>query len=131
MHVLPQDELHATLNPLGVAVVEEFERREVGWRDIVPKAATGHMGGLAEGESPGELTSCSKDGRGERIRTSGLLVPNQALYQAEPRPARRKIGFSSRCRKPCAPACRDPGRAARAGAPGLSTGAIAKPRGKC
>gem|GEM_PF-3454957 len=24
--------------------------------------------------------------RGERIRTSGLLVPNQALYQAEPRP---------------------------------------------
>jgi hypothetical protein len=27
-----------------------------------------------------------KDGRGERIRTSGLLVPNQALYQAEPRP---------------------------------------------
>src|SRR5271155_3711936 len=25
-------------------------------------------------------------GRGERIRTSGLLVPNQALYQAEPRP---------------------------------------------
>ena len=26
------------------------------------------------------------DGRGERIRTSGLLVPNQALYQAEPRP---------------------------------------------
>jgi hypothetical protein len=27
-----------------------------------------------------------KNGRGERIRTSGLLVPNQALYQAEPRP---------------------------------------------
>src|SRR5580704_7563638 len=26
------------------------------------------------------------NGRGERIRTSGLLVPNQALYQAEPRP---------------------------------------------
>ena len=26
------------------------------------------------------------DGRGERIRTSGLLDPNQALYQAEPRP---------------------------------------------
>jgi hypothetical protein len=25
-------------------------------------------------------------GRGERIRTSGLLDPNQALYQAEPRP---------------------------------------------
>jgi hypothetical protein len=28
----------------------------------------------------------SRNGRGERIRTSGLLVPNQALYQAEPRP---------------------------------------------
>ena len=26
------------------------------------------------------------NGRGERIRTSDLLVPNQALYQAEPRP---------------------------------------------
>jgi hypothetical protein len=30
-------------------------------------------------------------GRGERIRTSGLLVPNQALYQAEPRPDYRKV----------------------------------------
>ena len=27
-----------------------------------------------------------KVGRGEWIRTTGLLVPNQALYQAEPRP---------------------------------------------
>ena len=26
------------------------------------------------------------NGRGEWIRTTGLLVPNQALYQAEPRP---------------------------------------------
>ena len=26
------------------------------------------------------------DGRGERIRTSDLSVPNAALYQAEPRP---------------------------------------------
>ena len=26
-------------------------------------------------------------GRGERIRTSGLCVPNAALYQAEPHPA--------------------------------------------
>ena len=25
-------------------------------------------------------------GRGERIRTSDLSVPNRALYQAEPRP---------------------------------------------
>ena len=30
--------------------------------------------------------SCRYFGRGERIRTSGLLDPNQALYQAEPRP---------------------------------------------
>lgn len=28
----------------------------------------------------------SKDGRGERIRTSDPLVPNQVLYQAEPLP---------------------------------------------
>lgn len=35
------------------------------------------------------------DGRGERIRTSGLLVPNQALYQAEPRPDERKAAKPS------------------------------------
>src|ERR1700693_2693382 len=35
-------------------------------------------------------------GRGEWIRTTGLLVPNQALYQAEPRPAHvHRLG--SRC----------------------------------
>ncbi len=28
-------------------------------------------------------------GRGERIRTSDLTVPNRALYQAEPRPDRK------------------------------------------
>src|SRR6266498_2352812 len=28
------------------------------------------------------------NGRGERIRTSDLTVPNRALYQAEPRPDR-------------------------------------------
>ena len=28
-------------------------------------------------------------GRGERIRTSDLTVPNRALYQAEPRPDKR------------------------------------------
>jgi len=42
-----------------------------------------------EAESASTITSCilkELDGRGERIRTSGLLVPNQALYQAEPRP---------------------------------------------
>ena len=29
-------------------------------------------------------------GRGERIRTSDLTVPNRALYQAEPRPDKLK-----------------------------------------
>ena len=29
------------------------------------------------------------NGRGERIRTSDLTVPNRALYQAEPRPELR------------------------------------------
>ena len=32
------------------------------------------------------MISGGLDGRGEWIRTTGLLVPNQALYQAEPRP---------------------------------------------
>ena len=30
--------------------------------------------------------SIEMNGRGERIRTSDLSVPNRALYQAEPRP---------------------------------------------
>ena len=30
------------------------------------------------------------DGRGERIRTSDPLVPNQVLYQAEPLPEQRE-----------------------------------------
>ena len=31
------------------------------------------------------------NGRGERIRTSDLTVPNRALYQTEPRPANRNM----------------------------------------
>ena len=31
------------------------------------------------------------NGRGERIRTSDLTVPNRALYQAEPRPDKVKV----------------------------------------
>lgn len=41
------------------------------------------------------------DGRGERTRTSGLAVPNRALYQAELRPAghrRHVVGRSERNR---------------------------------
>jgi hypothetical protein len=33
-----------------------------------------------------EMQVIEKDGRGERIRTSDPLVPNQVLYQAEPLP---------------------------------------------
>jgi hypothetical protein len=33
-----------------------------------------------------DLKAVEKIGRGERIRTSDPLVPNQVLYQAEPRP---------------------------------------------
>ena len=43
-------------------------------------------GDREEGELGRPRTEEIKIGRGERIRTSGLLVPNQALYQAEPRP---------------------------------------------
>ena len=32
----------------------------------------------------------SENGRGERIRTSDLTVPNRALYQAEPRPDKQR-----------------------------------------
>ncbi len=33
-----------------------------------------------------EVSGIKKDGRGERIRTSGLLLPKQALYQAKLHP---------------------------------------------
>jgi hypothetical protein len=45
------------------------------------QSAISYHGGLPRGEGAALLI-----GRGGRIRTSGLLVPNQALYQAEPRP---------------------------------------------
>lgn len=51
------------------------------------------------------------DGRGERTRTSGLAVPNRALYQAELRPAghrRHAVGRSERNRTSDLP---DPNRA--------------------
>jgi len=43
------------------------------------------LGRFTRGRS-NSLKRLRLNGRGERIRTSGLLVPNQALYQAEPRP---------------------------------------------
>ena len=42
------------------------------------------------------LKTGKMNGRGERIRTSGLLVPNQALYQAEPRPDDLQFSISER-----------------------------------
>ncbi len=39
-------------------------------------------------------------GRGEWIRTTGLLVPNQALYQAEPRPVDSNLSIAPRPRGP-------------------------------
>ena len=41
----------------------------------------------SKGRKEGNLFKCvRKNGRGERIRTSDPLVPNQVLYQAEPLP---------------------------------------------
>ena len=44
----------------------------------------------AGGQDPSAAVTSNRvgglDGRGGRIRTSDLLDPNQALYQAEPRP---------------------------------------------
>src|SRR5213595_679880 len=42
--------------------------------------------------SPLILVMPGKTGRGERIRTSDLTVPNRALYQAEPRPENADSG---------------------------------------
>ena len=36
------------------------------------------------------------DGRGEWIRTTDPSVPNRVLYQAEPRPDRRKVRLTDR-----------------------------------
>jgi hypothetical protein len=40
----------------------------------------------------GMLTVGERNGRAGEIRTRGLLVPNEALYQAEPRPDKRPAG---------------------------------------
>jgi hypothetical protein len=51
------------------------------------------------------LGICEVNGRGDWIRTSGLSVPNRALYQAEPRPDRtasvaRKATLNAAHREP-------------------------------
>ena len=43
------------------------------------------------------VVAMRKNGRGERIRTSDPLVPNQVLYQAEPLPE-RLAGYSHKKR---------------------------------
>jgi hypothetical protein len=64
-------------------------------RAAIEKARGGHRIGRSESETaesrkPSAITTFNDSkqiiGRGEWIRTTGLLVPNQALYQAEPRP---------------------------------------------
>jgi hypothetical protein len=64
-------------------------------RAAIEKARDGHRIGHSESETaestkPSAVTTSNnskgRNGRGGRIRTSDLLVPNQALYQAEPRP---------------------------------------------
>jgi integrase len=69
----------------------------------IEKARGGHRIGHSESETAESVKpSAAKNsndcndmnGRGERIRTSGLLVPNQALYQAEPRPEENRIARS-------------------------------------
>ena len=42
-----------------------------------------------------QIIGRGRNGRGEWIRTTGLLVPNQALYQAEPRPDERTVSPST------------------------------------
>ncbi len=62
------------------------------------RARGGHRIGHSESDTAGSTKPSAVNsnndvsginGRGERIRTSDLLVPNQALYQAEPRPGTR------------------------------------------
>ena len=39
--------------------------------------------------------AAGKASRGERIRTSDILLPKQALYQAEPRPGMKPVEFAA------------------------------------
>jgi hypothetical protein len=54
---------------------------ELGWR----AEGAARVGRLSV-ETRRDWKREERIGRGEWIRTTGLLVPNQALYQAEPRP---------------------------------------------
>jgi integrase len=83
------------VHPQTETVLAAFERAH--------EAKTGHSFRHSDektAEAPTASTALSSNdfsginGRGERIRTSGLLVPNQALYQAEPRP---ELFYSSGC----------------------------------
>ena len=59
----------------------------------------GHSGRVLDEKQPRKIP-CTADvsGRGERIRTSGLHVPNVALYQTEPHPEIVLIvGSQGRC----------------------------------
>jgi DNA invertase Pin-like site-specific DNA recombinase len=103
---LPTERLAEVFQAFGVVVVLNFERRKVGRRDIVPTKATVLFQGEADAgthkraaaqivpnlvaapvfdqplpttpASVKQQTSSSKDGRGERIRTSDLFHPKEA-----------------------------------------------------
>ena len=51
------------------------------------------MANTAGKERDCSLRFSSKDGRGDRIRTCGLMLPKHALYQAELRPVTEPIGY--------------------------------------
>jgi hypothetical protein len=89
--------------PAGVDI-EKTRRKKSCDINFPPRVHWGFTGGAGKRRRirppncpprnvPMEFNSTNpvEGGRGGRIRTSGLLDPNQALYQAEPRPDEGKI----------------------------------------
>ncbi len=70
---------------------------DLGRSMIVKPDRLAQFAAQKEKDHPPEWSSCSVSltniGRGERIRTSDLTVPNRALYQAEPRPDNQLKAF--------------------------------------
>ena len=76
-----REEAHIDINPsyrpLVAPILFADERQRKGKRDKLTRSAI---------KRPPYLRQPFINGRGERIRTSDLTVPNRALYQTEPRP---------------------------------------------
>ena len=72
------------VHPQANTIKAAIEKARGGHRIGHSKCETAGSAKPSAVESPNDCNGMN--GRGERIRTSGLLVPNQALYQAEPRP---------------------------------------------